>query len=171
MGPWKSSFHLTKAIVFFCMLKGLMVFGAKSAQTWCCCLGSLDVLLQGQRAEVESMITDMGISQAAVEQLSIYCISLKKWVQNFNSVFLSRFWIAAVGDNVPLLLLFCLSSREYDSLKGSLKSSNDMSEKLKREVVTSNNKVAASSLSCRAQMKHFQSVEPLTLIFFFFTWF
>lgn len=39
---------------------------------------SLDVLLQGQRAEVESMITDMGISQGAVEQLSIYCISLKK---------------------------------------------------------------------------------------------
>ena len=39
---------------------------------------SLDVLLQGQRAEVESMITDMGVGQAAVEQLSIYCISLKK---------------------------------------------------------------------------------------------
>ncbi|XP_037535214.1 E3 ubiquitin-protein ligase TRAIP [Nematolebias whitei] len=39
---------------------------------------SLDVLLQGQRAEVESMITDMGVSSAAVEQLSIYCISLKK---------------------------------------------------------------------------------------------
>lgn len=45
-----------------------------------CFLLSLDVLLQGQRAEVESMITDMGISQAAVEQLSIYCISLKKQV-------------------------------------------------------------------------------------------
>lgn len=48
----------------------------------CCltllCSRSLDVLLQGQRAEVESMITDMGIGQAAVEQLSIYCISLKK---------------------------------------------------------------------------------------------
>ena len=46
----------------------------------CYCLSgnSLDVLLQGQRAEVESMITDMGISQAAVEQLSIFCISLKK---------------------------------------------------------------------------------------------
>uniref|UniRef100_A0A8D0A8I3 TRAF-interacting protein n=1 Tax=Sander lucioperca TaxID=283035 RepID=A0A8D0A8I3_SANLU len=69
---------------------------------------SLDMLLQGQRAEVESMITDMGVSQAAVEQLSIYCISLKK---------------------------------EYDNLKGNLKSSNDMCEKLKREVLTSNNKV------------------------------
>lgn len=49
-------------------------------QYWhaCCCGSSLDVLLQGQRGEVESMITDMGVSQAAVEQLSIYCISLKK---------------------------------------------------------------------------------------------
>uniref|UniRef100_A0A669EYS1 TRAF-interacting protein n=1 Tax=Oreochromis niloticus TaxID=8128 RepID=A0A669EYS1_ORENI len=45
---------------------------------------SLDVLLQGQRAEVESMITDMGISQAAVEQLSIYCISLKKEYDNLK---------------------------------------------------------------------------------------
>lgn len=32
-------------------------------------------------------------------------------------------------------------SREYDNLKGSLKSSNDMCEKLKREVLSSNNKV------------------------------
>ncbi|TNN67350.1 E3 ubiquitin-protein ligase TRAIP [Liparis tanakae] len=69
---------------------------------------SLEVLLHGQRAEVESMIMDMGVSQAAVEQLSIYCISLKK---------------------------------EYDNLKGSLKSTNDLSEKLKREVLTSNNKL------------------------------
>ncbi|XP_070814809.1 E3 ubiquitin-protein ligase TRAIP [Chaetodon trifascialis] len=45
---------------------------------------SLDVLLQGQRQEVESMITDMGISQAAVEQLSIYCISLKKEYDNLK---------------------------------------------------------------------------------------
>ncbi|KAF7656871.1 hypothetical protein LDENG_00034660 [Lucifuga dentata] len=69
---------------------------------------SLDVLLKSQRAEVESMITDMGVSQAAVEQLSIYCISLKK---------------------------------EYDNLRGNLKSSNDICEKLRREVVTSNNKL------------------------------
>ncbi|KAK5872991.1 hypothetical protein PBY51_013641 [Eleginops maclovinus] len=45
---------------------------------------SLDVLLQGQRSEVESMITDMGVSQAAVEQLSIYCISLKKEYDNLK---------------------------------------------------------------------------------------
>lgn len=34
-------------------------------------------------------------------------------------------------------------SREYDNLKGGLKSSNEMCEKLKREVLTSNNKVAS----------------------------
>lgn len=45
---------------------------------------SLDVVLQGHRAEVESMITDMGISQAAVEQLSIYCVSLKKEYDNLK---------------------------------------------------------------------------------------
>lgn len=46
---------------------------------------SLDILLQGQRSEVESMITDMGVSQAAVEQLSIYCISLKKEYDHLKS--------------------------------------------------------------------------------------
>ncbi|XP_051529439.1 E3 ubiquitin-protein ligase TRAIP [Myxocyprinus asiaticus] len=69
---------------------------------------SLDLVLQGQRAEVEAMITDMGVGQSAVEQLSIYCISLKK---------------------------------EYDNLKGSLKTSNEMCEKLKRELISSNSKL------------------------------
>lgn len=45
----------------------------------------------------------------------------------------------------PHSLHFLLSPpfffREYDNLKGTLKSSNDMSEKLKREVLTTNNKV------------------------------
>uniref|UniRef100_A0A4W4EL06 RING-type domain-containing protein n=1 Tax=Electrophorus electricus TaxID=8005 RepID=A0A4W4EL06_ELEEL len=69
---------------------------------------SLHVVLQGQRAEVEAMISDMGVGQSAVEQLSIYCISLKK---------------------------------EYENLKGGLKSSNEMCEKLKRDVFSSNNKL------------------------------
>ncbi|TRY59873.1 hypothetical protein DNTS_035284 [Danionella cerebrum] len=73
---------------------------------------SLDVVLQGQRSEVEAMITDMGVGQSAVEQLSIYCISLKK---------------------------------EYDNLKGSLKSSNEMCEKLKRELISSNSKLQKAS--------------------------
>uniref|UniRef100_A0A8C8HE85 TRAF-interacting protein n=1 Tax=Oncorhynchus tshawytscha TaxID=74940 RepID=A0A8C8HE85_ONCTS len=74
---------------------------------------SLDVVLQGQRAEVESMISDMGVGQAAMEELSIYCISLKK---------------------------------EYENLKGSLRYSNEMSEKLKREVFASNNKLQKATM-------------------------
>uniref|UniRef100_A0A1A7XES4 TRAF-interacting protein n=1 Tax=Iconisemion striatum TaxID=60296 RepID=A0A1A7XES4_9TELE len=74
---------------------------------------SLDMLLQGDRDEVESMVTDMGVSQASVEQLSIYCISLKK---------------------------------EYDNLKVNLKSSNDMCEKLKREVLSSNTKLQKAAM-------------------------
>uniref|UniRef100_A0A8C1XR20 TRAF-interacting protein n=1 Tax=Cyprinus carpio TaxID=7962 RepID=A0A8C1XR20_CYPCA len=42
---------------------------------------SLDVVLQGQRSEVEAMITDMGVGQSAVEQLSIY-----------SSIYLSFFY-------------------------------------------------------------------------------
>ncbi|KAM9813796.1 E3 ubiquitin-protein ligase TRAIP [Neosynchiropus ocellatus] len=38
----------------------------------------LNVLLEGQRSEVESMVKDMGVGHAAVEQLAIFCISLKK---------------------------------------------------------------------------------------------
>lgn len=40
------------------------------------------------------------------------------------------------------LFYFPFLHREYDNLKGSLKSSHDLCEKLKREVLSSNNKVA-----------------------------
>uniref|UniRef100_A0A3B4EHR6 RING-type domain-containing protein n=1 Tax=Pygocentrus nattereri TaxID=42514 RepID=A0A3B4EHR6_PYGNA len=46
---------------------------------------SLNVVLQGQRAEVEAMISDMGVGQSAVEQLSIYCVSLKKEYDNLKN--------------------------------------------------------------------------------------
>ncbi|XP_016338285.1 E3 ubiquitin-protein ligase TRAIP [Sinocyclocheilus anshuiensis] len=88
---------------------------------------SLDVVLQGQRSEVEAMITDMGVGQSAVEQLSIYCISLKK---------------------------------EYDNLKGSLKSSNEMCEKLKRELISSNSKLqkaTAETNGTKEDMKALQN--------------
>lgn len=68
---------------------------------------SLDLLLQGQRGEVEAMIRDMGVGQSAVEQLSIYCVSLKK---------------------------------EYENLKTNHRTSNEMTEKLKRELFSSNSK-------------------------------
>ncbi|XP_057701664.1 E3 ubiquitin-protein ligase TRAIP [Corythoichthys intestinalis] len=87
---------------------------------------NLDVLLQGQRAEVESMITDMGVSPAAVEQLSIYCISLKK---------------------------------EYDTLKGSLKSSNDVSERLRRELLSANNKLQKASAEASQTKEDMKSLQ------------
>lgn len=40
----------------------------------------IELLLQSQRPEVEEMIRDMGVGQSAVEQLAVYCVSLKKWV-------------------------------------------------------------------------------------------
>lgn len=40
----------------------------------------IELLLQSQRSEVEEMIRDMGVGQSAVEQLAVYCISLKKYV-------------------------------------------------------------------------------------------
>ncbi|XP_008569770.1 PREDICTED: E3 ubiquitin-protein ligase TRAIP [Galeopterus variegatus] len=38
----------------------------------------IELLLQSQRPEVEEMIRDMGVGQSAVEQLAVYCVSLKK---------------------------------------------------------------------------------------------
>ncbi|KAJ8409373.1 hypothetical protein AAFF_G00235710 [Aldrovandia affinis] len=46
---------------------------------------SLNLVLQGQREEVEAMVTDMGVGHSAVEQLSIYCISLKKEYENLKA--------------------------------------------------------------------------------------
>lgn len=40
----------------------------------------IDLLLQSQRPEVEDMIREMGMGQSAVEQLAVYCVSLKKYV-------------------------------------------------------------------------------------------
>ncbi|KAM4722255.1 E3 ubiquitin-protein ligase TRAIP [Rhinophrynus dorsalis] len=47
---------------------------------------SIEVLLQSQRPEVEMMIRDMGSGQSAVEQLAIYCVSLKKEYENLKEV-------------------------------------------------------------------------------------
>ncbi|KAM5234541.1 E3 ubiquitin-protein ligase TRAIP isoform 2-T5 [Hipposideros larvatus] len=44
----------------------------------------IDFLLQSQRPEVEEMIRDMGMGQSAVEQLAVYCVSLKKEYENLK---------------------------------------------------------------------------------------
>ncbi|NWT57076.1 TRAIP ligase, partial [Erythrocercus mccallii] len=68
----------------------------------------IELLLQSQRPEVEEMIREMGVGQAAVEQLAIYCVSLKK---------------------------------EYENLKEARKMSGEMTEKLKKELFSVNNKL------------------------------
>ncbi|XP_018589720.1 E3 ubiquitin-protein ligase TRAIP isoform X5 [Scleropages formosus] len=87
---------------------------------------SLDLLLQGQRAEVEAMIADMGVGQSAMEQLSIYCISLKK---------------------------------EYENLKTSYRSTNEMCEKLKREVFASSSKVQKTMLELNRSKEDLRTVQ------------
>ncbi|XP_032996458.1 E3 ubiquitin-protein ligase TRAIP [Lacerta agilis] len=47
-------------------------------------LEGIETLLQSQRPEVEKMIHEMGTGQAAVEQLAVYCISLKKEYENLK---------------------------------------------------------------------------------------
>ncbi|XP_062979432.1 E3 ubiquitin-protein ligase TRAIP [Elgaria multicarinata webbii] len=44
----------------------------------------IETLLHRQRPEVEEMIREMGAGQAAVEQLAVYCISLKKEYENLK---------------------------------------------------------------------------------------
>lgn len=47
-------------------------------------------------------------------------------------------------DIIHSAFIFVFFYREYDNLKGSLKSSNDICEKLRREVLFSSNKVTLS---------------------------
>ncbi|XP_021063011.1 E3 ubiquitin-protein ligase TRAIP [Mus pahari] len=44
----------------------------------------IELLLQSQRSEVEEMIRDMGVGQSAMEQLAVYCVSLKKEYENLK---------------------------------------------------------------------------------------
>lgn len=44
----------------------------------------IELLLQSQRPEVEEMIRNMGVGQSAVEQLAVYCVSLKKEYENLK---------------------------------------------------------------------------------------
>ncbi|KAM5148200.1 E3 ubiquitin-protein ligase TRAIP isoform 1-T1 [Mantella aurantiaca] len=47
-------------------------------------LESIELLLQSRRQEVEEMVRDMGSGPSAVEQLAIYCVSLKKEYENLK---------------------------------------------------------------------------------------
>ncbi|XP_074861179.1 E3 ubiquitin-protein ligase TRAIP isoform X2 [Carettochelys insculpta] len=84
----------------------------------------VEMLLQSQRPEVEEMIREMGLGQAAVEQLAVYCVSLKK---------------------------------EYENLKEARKASSEMTEKLKKELFSANNKLQKTSLELEKTAEELKS--------------
>ncbi|NXD30127.1 TRAIP ligase, partial [Spelaeornis formosus] len=86
----------------------------------------IELLLQGQRPEVEEMIREMGVGQAAVEQLAIYCVSLKK---------------------------------EYENLKEARKISGDMTEKLKKEMFSVNNKLQRTTSELEKTKEELKSTQ------------
>ncbi|XP_044881340.1 E3 ubiquitin-protein ligase TRAIP isoform X3 [Mauremys mutica] len=86
----------------------------------------IEMLLQSQRPEVEEMIRDMGIGQAAVEQLAVYCVSLKK---------------------------------EYENLKEARKASSEMTEKLKKELFSANNKLQKTFLELEKMKEELKSTQ------------
>ncbi|NXC63019.1 TRAIP ligase, partial [Aleadryas rufinucha] len=86
----------------------------------------IELLLQSQRSEVEEMIREMGVGQAAVEQLAIYCVSLKK---------------------------------EYENLKEARKTSGEMTEKLKKELFSVNNKLQKTTLELEKTKDELKSTQ------------
>ncbi|XP_029768519.1 E3 ubiquitin-protein ligase TRAIP isoform X2 [Terrapene carolina triunguis] len=86
----------------------------------------IEMLLQSQRPEVEEMIRDMGIGQAAVEQLAVYCVSLKK---------------------------------EYENLKEARKASSELTEKLKKELFSANNKLQKTFLELEKMKEELKSTQ------------
>ncbi|XP_075688105.1 E3 ubiquitin-protein ligase TRAIP [Rhinoderma darwinii] len=88
-------------------------------------LESIEVLLQSQRPEVEIMIRDMGSGAAAVEQLAIYCVSLKKEYENLKLVRKS-------------------SAEMMEKLKKELFSSNNKAQKAELELVKTRAELSAT---------------------------
>ncbi|NWV75683.1 TRAIP ligase, partial [Dasyornis broadbenti] len=86
----------------------------------------IELLLQSQRPEVEEMIREMGVGQAAVEQLAIYCVSLKK---------------------------------EYENLKEARKIAGEMTEKLKKELFSVNNKLQKTSSDLEKTKEELKSTQ------------
>ncbi|NXR20049.1 TRAIP ligase, partial [Cinclus mexicanus] len=86
----------------------------------------IELLLQSQRPEVEEMIREMGVGQAAVEQLATYCVSLKK---------------------------------EYENLKEARKISGEMTEKLKKELFSVNNKLQKTTSELEKTKEELKSTQ------------
>ncbi|NXJ23925.1 TRAIP ligase, partial [Dicrurus megarhynchus] len=86
----------------------------------------IELLLQSQRPEVEEMIREIGAGQAAVEQLAMFCVSLKK---------------------------------EYENLKEARKVSGEMTEKLKKELISVNNKLQKTTSELEKTKEELKSTQ------------
>ncbi|KAM9592930.1 E3 ubiquitin-protein ligase TRAIP [Trichechus inunguis] len=98
----------------------------------------VELLLQSQRPEVEEMIRDMGVGQSAVEQLAVYCVSLKKEYENLKEA------RKASGELAEKLRKDLFSSRsklqtvysELDQAKLELKSSQKDLQNADKEITS-----------------------------------
>ncbi|XP_003800650.1 E3 ubiquitin-protein ligase TRAIP [Otolemur garnettii] len=98
----------------------------------------IELLLQSQRPEVEEMIRDMGVGQPAVEQLAMYCVSLKKEYENLKEA------RKASGELADKLKKDLLSSRsklqtvysELDQAKLELKSAQKDLQSADKEITS-----------------------------------
>ncbi|XP_053456235.1 E3 ubiquitin-protein ligase TRAIP isoform X1 [Nycticebus coucang] len=98
----------------------------------------IELLLQSQRPEVEEMIRDMGVGPPAVEQLAVYCVSLKKEYENLKEA------RKASGELADKLKKDLLSSRsklqtvysELDQVKLELKSAQKDLQSADKEITS-----------------------------------
>ncbi|XP_021518175.1 E3 ubiquitin-protein ligase TRAIP isoform X1 [Meriones unguiculatus] len=98
----------------------------------------IELLLQSQRSEVEEMIRDMGVGQSALEQLAVYCISLKKEYENLKEA------RKASGELADKLKKDLISSRsklktvctELDQAKLELKSAQKDLQSADKEITS-----------------------------------
>ncbi|OBS71349.1 hypothetical protein A6R68_00182 [Neotoma lepida] len=98
----------------------------------------IELLLQSQRSEVEEMIRDMGVGQSAVEQLAVYCVSLKKEYENLKEA------RKASGELADKLKKDLASSRsklktvytELDQIKLELRSAQKDLESADKEIAS-----------------------------------
>ncbi|XP_059800574.1 E3 ubiquitin-protein ligase TRAIP isoform X1 [Hypanus sabinus] len=104
---------------------------------------NIQLLLQTQRPEVEEMIREVGVGQSAIEQLSIYCISLKKEYENLKETFKSfvdtseKLKKENFASNCKLQK--CMS--QLKNLKGELQSSQEELQNADREIMNLKKKV------------------------------
>ncbi|XP_034514234.1 E3 ubiquitin-protein ligase TRAIP isoform X1 [Ailuropoda melanoleuca] len=122
----------------------------------------IELLLQSQRPEVEEMIRDMGVGQSAVEQLAVYCVSLKKCV-------LWPLWpCPGAKPQHPLCCPSLLKQirQEYENLKEARKASGELADRLKKDLFSSKSKLQTvyteldqTKLELKSAQKDLQSAD------------